>query len=716
MFFLLAVLLAEAPLKAQAPPAPTVPAAPVPPAKPAKVRPPRLGRPPLYRDTMTYPPFQLAWNVSSEINQVTGVFPHPLMPQRACVATASGVLLTDDAGRTWTALPEAAVDKVGPITDIAFHPVAPDTFYLASRTKGIWVTTDKGKTFSQIGSKATGLAADTVVSLMVYPGDPSHQTLVAVHGDGVPGLSRSRDNGKTWDVVDADYCLRRVLGSDGERQPFYLIGATLKEPDIESVYSCGTVGEYPVEVVRDVVPTDMVFAPFPFNKSGTVYLTTSDNGLYRIDRSGMADNVKQLTCADTSNWASIGVTWGPNADVVDLFLYDPTKLGLVVSNDDLATYQTASAGLPVGALVKEGAVIRPNANGTVFYNAANGELAIGRQSESVPAVSLTPMAVDIDPQDEQNLRNLAQVFGKFANFKGPVLDGAKAMEISPSALADFYHQHQLQVTARLPMQPAPPSKVTVDLSRFGGTPDMPLYDDGKHNDGAAGDGVYSNTFSFLPGRHRPNNDDNEWRSTWPGRVALGVTATWLDGHHQGAVGVVAVYTSSLDISVWNKREHKVVTTVEGDATVQPFVNPPEVHKGIPGLQVAVKKGAWTLHIKMPYNIRDITSYEGVSFSVQLVDGATPKALSVQLRDEPEFSPPTFSEKIEALQGKVLTNDYQQFVVPMDQLLPPGSPLQTNHLAEVIISGESDAPATLNIDGLEFIARYNEAASAQPESQ
>lgn len=665
---------------------------------------------------MTYPPLQLIWNVSSEINQVTGVFPHPLMPQRACVTTGTGILFTDDAGRTWTALPEAAVDKVGPILDIAFHPVAPDTFYLASQSKGMWMTTDKGKTFTQIGSKATGMAGDTVVSMMVYPGDPSHQPLVAVHGEGIAGLSYSRDGGKTWEVANTDYCLRRVLGSDGERRQFYLVGATAKEPDIESVYSCGTVGEYPVEVVRDVVPTDMAGAPFPYDKSGTVYLATSDSGLYRIDRSNQSDDVKQLTLKDASNWASVGVTWGPNADVLNLVLYDPTKLGLVVSADDLATYRTIGSGMPISSLVKEGAVLRPNANGTVFYNATNGELAIGRQPESVPVVDCSPMAVDIDPQDEQKLKDLALDFTKFASFKGPVMNGAHAMTISPGDLATFYRQHQLQITARLPLQPTPPAKVTVDMSRFGGDSDMPLFDDGKHNDGAAGDGVYSNVFAFMPGRNRPRDDDHEWRSTWPGRVAMGVTATWPDGHHQGAVGVVAIYSSSLDLTVWNKHDRGVAATVEGEVTTQPFVNPPEIHKGIPGLQVSVKKGAWTVHLKMPYNIHDITSYEAISFSARVTDGAAPKQLFVQLQDRPEFSPPTTTDKVEALQGQVLTADYQQIVVPMDKLVPPGSQFQTSHLAEIILSGESDAPGTLIIDGLQIIARYNEAASAQPESQ
>ncbi len=272
--------------------------------------------PPLYFDSTKYPPFHLAWTVSADIHEVLGVFPHQLLVQRAALATASGLLLTDDAGRTWTALPAATADKVGPILAVAFHPLLPDSFYIASQTQGIWSTSDGGKTFTQIGTKAAGMASDTVVNLCVYSGDSSHQTLLAVHGDAAPGLSRSRDGGKTWEVVNTDYHFRRLLTGEGNLQQLYLFGSTVKDPDIQCVYSCSTVGEFVTEVLHDVLPTDMVYAPALYRKPETVYLSTSDSGLDRIDNlnsAGLAFNVKPLPFKDASGFAGVGGTWGPRA-------------------------------------------------------------------------------------------------------------------------------------------------------------------------------------------------------------------------------------------------------------------------------------------------------------------------------------------------------------------------------------------------------------------
>ncbi len=97
---------------------------------------------------------------------------------------------------------------------------------------------------------------------------------------------KSRDGGATWDVVNTDYSFSRLFSGEGNMGEFFLIGSTVKDPDIQNIYSCSTVGEFLIELVHDVVPTDMVFAPGPpimYVKPGTLYATTSDNGAYHID-------------------------------------------------------------------------------------------------------------------------------------------------------------------------------------------------------------------------------------------------------------------------------------------------------------------------------------------------------------------------------------------------------------------------------------------------
>ncbi len=352
-------------------------------------------------------------------------------------------------------------------------------------------------------------------------------------------------------------------------------------------------------------------------------------------------------------------------------------------------------------------MLRPNANGTVFYAVANAALAIGREPEEVPVVAFTPSAFEVDPDDNKATQDLAEAFQKFYDFKGHTTDAATALLATVSDPEQVYRQHQIAVTARVPIQPSPPKSVTIDLSRYGGYPDTPLFDDGKHNDGAAGDGVYGLTFAFLPERHRPRDD--EWRASWPGRIALGVTATYADGHSQGAVGVVEIFSRVLDIPIWHDGVGSVVSTVEGDVKVEPFLNPldpgqpayvPRLHKGDVAVRLKVPKGPWTVHFKAPYNRHDIESHPAFSFFVRLDDGPAPTALNLQLRDEPDFSPPTTTDRVPVLPGITLNTTYQRAVFPMTQVVGAALQFQRDHLDEIILSGDSPAPATLVIDGLQ----------------
>jgi len=684
-------------------------------AKPAgkakHVHPPRPTPPILYRDTNQYPPLQLTWNPSTDFDQVLGVYTHPSMNRRAVLATATGVHLTNDYGKTWSTLAEATAEKVGPILSVAFDPVLPDTFYLASKTKGVWATTDQGKTFRQIGTKATGMASDTVVSLLVYGGDPSRQTLLAVHGAATTGISRTQDIGKTWDIVNTDYRFTRLFGAEGNLRKIFLFGSTEKQHDIQCVYSCTTIGEYLAEVVRDVAPTDLVSAPTFYRKPPLAYLTTLDGGVNRIQdtgSSGLAFDAKPLAMPGVDGWYSVGLACGPSADITNLYLYDPTKLGLVVSSDEMATTQTASDGLPVSSLVKEGAVIRPNANGTVFYAVTNGALSIGRVPEDVPVVEFTPSALEVNAREQNQWKDLATAFSTFASSKDKTIDAAKSLLKDTPDPAALYHVHELVVTARLPLKPTPPTSVTIDLSRCGGSPQTQLFDDGQHHDGAAGDGLYGFDFAFNPVRATPKENSGDWRGAWPGHIAMGVTATYADGSHRGAVGVLGVYTQTMDNMVWDAVAKKPADagSVEGDVTITPFGIPRPSGHGHPiaAIRIEVKKGPWTVHLKTNYKLHDLNGYEAISFWIKVESGETPKELYAQLRDTPEFSPPTTTARIPILNDLGLTADYQRVDMLINDLLAQSPQFQSDRLGEIIISGEATAPVTLSIEGMQILAR------------
>jgi hypothetical protein len=280
-----------------------------------------------------------------------------------------------------------------------------------------------------------------------------------------------------------------------------------------------------------------------------------------------------------------------------------------------------------------------------------------------------------------------------------------------------YRQRQVTVTAKVSLQPAPPKSVTVDLSRYGGTPDTPLLDDGTQGEGARGDGVYGLTFAFFPDKAR--TQENESRSVWPGPVALGVKVTYADGHHQAAVGVINILPKVSDIPIWGDGVGAVTDTVEGGVTVEPFLNPlekdqpayaPHLHHGDVAVRVKAPKGAWTVHFKAPYNRLDISSHTALGLYLRTDTGSAPKQLYLQLRDQPAFSPPIDTDKVPLLAGVTLNANYQHVVISMPQIIGKASLFQLDHLDEFILSGENDAPGSFVIDGLQALALVPAGAS------
>ena len=653
---------------------------------------------PLYCDMAEYSPRQLTWSRSAGPGQVNNVFPHPLLPQRVLAASDNGLWISDDGGRTWAGLPQGSAQKVGVIRSIAFDPVETGTFYVASATKGVWATKDAGQTFRQIGKAANGMAADATADLIVYSGDTTHQTLLAVHGGDADGISRTRDGGMTWDVLNAGYCFRRILGREKNSGELFLCGSAKSEPDIQSLYFCTTPTEPPVELMRDAMVTDMAFSPV--REPAPLYASTSDSGLRRINPS--RDDSIPLGAKDES-WSSVSAFWGTNADVVSLCLYDPSKRGLVFSDNDLAASQT-SRGPLVSTLVKEGSAIRPNANGTTFYAVANGTLMIGSPGEKVPSVSVNPAAFEPSREDDQLMENISTAFRDFSTSAGSAAKAAVELRRRFGDLASPYRHTQISIAARLPVTPVPPTSVTVDLSRFGGSATAPLYDDDRH-----GDGVYGLTFCFRPLAHPPRPDD--WRRSWPGRVALGVTATYADGQRQGAVGIAAIYPKLESYDLWGKKFDKAVFYTKGDVTVEVVPSPPGIPNGSSTLCIKTGKEPWSVFLRFPWGRNDITGYQALAFGIKTADGPAPEEVYAQLRDSPELTAPVISDRFSLIEQGVreagLGPDLRRALLPFSSLLSNNSLLETSRIDTLILSGDGGSPATFCIDGPRILATMEE---------
>ncbi len=125
--------------------------------------------------------------------------------------TGGGIWKTEDAGLTWRNISDGFL-KTGSVGDIAVAPSDPNVIYagmgehavrgvMTSYGDGVYRSTDGGKTWQNIGLKATRHISDVVV----HPDDPETVFVAAqgaVHGPSeARGIYKTTDGGKNWRQV-----------------------------------------------------------------------------------------------------------------------------------------------------------------------------------------------------------------------------------------------------------------------------------------------------------------------------------------------------------------------------------------------------------------------------------------------------------------------------------------------------------------------------------
>jgi len=661
----------------------------------------------LVRHSGVYPPFRIVWTRETRLAGATGVFPHPVLPEVVALTTGAGLVLSNDAGRTWRPLPEAAAQKLGAIRHLAFDPRSADAFYLATDGKGIWATADGGKSFRQAGSKAAGMAADSALAVYVYPTDMRFLTLLAVHGDAAPGISLTEDGGAAWRVMAPDYFVWKLLCSGTDyvygkgtfAGPLYMAAAKKDAPDVQGIYACGSLGEPWFVAVRDVVPTDAAMELL----GDDPYWATADSGLYRITHKG-ADFLR-VGPPELSRWPSLGVTWGAHADAQLLFAYEPARLGMAVSTDGLKTFTAHSQGLYTSPYVREGARLRANANGTVFYAVANGILSRGERFDGalrVSRVAVTPPVVAFAR------RTWAECTWRLHRAIKVLADDPRAAEAArPIAAAGRNVKRALSAEAVTVAATVlgKPKSVTVDLSRLGGSPWTPLFDDGQHGDGAAADGVYAASFPIDP--KSIDYQHGDWRPPWPGPVPLTVTAVAPDGSLAGTVGILLLLSQPESFLYWSEDDPRPpdVRDTQGKVAIALDDQSFSPYASTRSWRLTAGPGPWLLPIGSPYRLLDITGYYALSFWVKSA-APRPDDLRVQLRDQPTYAfstttPPAAIVAERLIEGGAIDGQFRRVVIPLSRLLKDAPAFQTRLFCWILFSGEGRAPATYWIDDLRF---------------
>ena len=610
-----------------------------------------------------YPLPSLEWQVDPRVQDPVAVAADPHLPAHMLVVTGPGLVETYDYGRSWKVNAAAAVGKIGPIASILFRPDAPGHYYVGSRTKGLWQTGDGGKTFEQLASQASGLASDSVWGVYLYPADKLQGTLLVVHGDETPGLSKSVDRGTSWKVLYPQYHVWRITFHQEAREMVFA-ASTKEQPDIQGLYYVPSIEEPWQAMLSDTVCTGGTQSLL---QRDAVYVATSDKGLFRISRNGGV--VKHVGPAGVE-WASLGCTWAGTADRELFYAYDPKKLGLVLFTPEQLDaaprgeagpaallpppYRVQSRGLFTGPLVLEGACVLANANGSQFYAVVNKSLYVSRStghSGLVREVTVDPPLRELKPEVvESAFQAIDEALDGFTA-DARVLDAAKQLR----SVLDEQHQalavQRIAVSAQVDYRPEhPPRSVTVDLSRLGLSERSPLWDDGRHGDRAAGDGLYANVFAFDSLKLKDSNVD--WRPRWSGFQGLTVSAVAEDGTLSGAVGVLRLVKFNPSLPLFSGSAYYPPPRESGDVKCSVFRprggSPTACHRVI-GVRQA---GEWSVRIDGERQLLDLSGFYAIGFVIS-ADRNLADDLAVQLRDQPTYSLPATTKPVFLLKDKLL---------------------------------------------------------------
>jgi len=656
-----------------------------------------------------YPAFNIVWQTDDRLQDVRAVFPAPLSPQWVAVATGTGLLFSDDTAKTWTLIAGTSPDAIGEIRHIEFS--TNNALYMATATKGIWQIDNLANLTppKQLASKSTGLLSDAVTQLRIDTSDPSGQTLLAVHGSDAAGISRSLDAGHTWKPIPAldDYFIDKLL-CGGPGTPWMFALACQKNPTgPRRIFFSLAVGDFFKDYAGDIQATDGALETFfeqPFDKASDLsYWSTADAGLLHIDHNGT--DSQRLGPPEIDKWTSIGTTYGPTADSRIIYAYEPTKLGLAVSQDNGKTFTSFSQGLPTGGFVKQGAHVRANAGGSVFFAAINNRLYIGRRytgAITITDLRVTPQAITYAPtRYGESLDALHNELNNFRNARTAAEDAPYVINAYHN-LTSAASNITFTITARINNhedaatgegESKPPIAVTVDLSRIGGSPVTPMYDDGLHGDGAANDGIYGATSLLRPDRIRNHYEDI--RRPSPGPIALTITAISPEGKLSSAVGVIGLLEHAETHAYWARSDW--ITSTGDLTTSQDDYRAAGDRKA---LKFQTKGKPWTLSL-LNYYDHSVAGYDSLAFDIK-TDGPSPKELYVQLQDaSPDtvsaltVRVPVIEEKlVQGSGGGVIDKNFRRVVVPFSRLLkepPDDSPrFRPTMLHAVVISADSDS--------------------------
>ncbi|MGB8355995.1 MAG: glycoside hydrolase family 44 protein [Chthoniobacteraceae bacterium] len=238
-------------------------------------------------------------------------------------------------------------------------------------------------------------------------------------------------------------------------------------------------------------------------------------------------------------------------------------------------------------------------------------------------------------------------------------------KIAPTAMVegDIKTRFTIRATVTAPLGSV--KKVTVSLAAFG-MPDLELFDDGKHDDGAADDKMYANSFVPL-------------KAAAVGPLTLTVTAEGSNGGVTTSTVSLMVSAASASLIVWDGEK---ITRGQSWVAPQKPVNSfrsqtDEKHSGLAALELhgegsASIGGGWNWFGWYPDDAgTDTTNFQNFTFWMKVEGDTKPESLILELNSSSKKT--TKSVNIASYCDDLMDGEWHDVVIPLRDIYKDADP-------------------------------------------
>jgi len=295
----------------------------------------------------------------------------PSMPKRIYLSVSGGVSVSNDAGASFGS-PVSTTDF---LEGLAVDPTNPDVVYAAGGSRGVFVSTNGGVSWSP---SSMGIDAPRVSSVAMAPGVPG--TVLTSAGGAV---LRTTNSGTTWTTIaqldaairfDPTVSTRVYMCAYGYFSTSTNSGASFTGGSTSGLAGCSRV----------VVAGTTLFAAgggqlFKSTNSGATWATASTTGLY-INDVALGDGVGSVVVVSTGNGIYRSIDGGSTFTQVTTgyagpIVADPRTPTHVVTAGCLLSVPT-NGGATFGTPFSDACVQTLNDTGSALYAAGSNNNAI----------------------------------------------------------------------------------------------------------------------------------------------------------------------------------------------------------------------------------------------------------------------------------------------------------------------------------------------------